>query len=95
MGKVTLNLDINANACISLPAVDRIHGIALYKEATPKDSYIGLQYDNRHTEKPLELRIPLLDALYLLNLLEKMSGDNGLDPLRRPPPSTPESGTRH
>lgn len=36
------------------------------------------------------LKIPVLDALYLLNVLEAMSKDGGLDHLRRPSQGLPQ-----
>jgi hypothetical protein len=38
---------------------------------------------------PWRLTLPLLDALYLLNVLEDMSKRGGFDHLRRPPQGTP------
>ncbi len=83
--KVTFELEINDNGCISLPPVGRIQGAMLDRHGTPKESFVHVQYESPHTKQWMELRIPLLDALYLLNILEAMSAANNLDVLRRPP----------
>jgi hypothetical protein len=83
--RVVFDLQTNDNGCISLPAAERIQGITLYKGTSPQSSYVGLLYEAPHLDRCLEVRIPLLEALRLLNLLEAMSLDNGLDALRRLP----------
>lgn len=67
-----------------LPDVDRIQGVHLQPGATPALTEVALQYSNARTGL-CELRIPLLDALYLLNVLERLSQENGYDALRKPP----------
>jgi len=70
-----------------LPNVDRIRGIRLSKGESPQKSTVFLQYTDRNNEW-YETEIPLLDALYLLNLLEGMSREQGYDHLRQPPPGS-------
>jgi hypothetical protein len=75
-----------------LPPVHRIEGFAFDPPPGGVDVRLGLirlQYtDQRKTWHGLS--IPTMDALYLLNLLEQWSKDEGLDHLRRPPKSTGE-----
>ena len=64
--------------------VGRIRGCALTKAADPKLCVVELQYtDPTGAECSIEMGLP--DALYLLNLLEAMSRDEGYDHLRRDP----------
>lgn len=67
-----------------LPDADRMEGIALHPGPTPQTTHVSIQYRNSHTGW-CEVKMPLLDALYLLNQLEALSADHGYDPLRRPP----------
>lgn len=60
-----------------LPAVGHIQGVVLRKAGRPEDSICVLQYTD-HNDKWHEIEIPVLDALYLLNLLSGMERDNGL-----------------
>ena len=67
-----------------LPPVGRIQGLSLVPHADPKQAKVTLQYTDPSNEW-CEITMPLLDALYLLNLLEAMSKEQNLDHLRRPP----------
>lgn len=72
----------------TLPPVGSIEGLVLKPSgsADPKTHQVELQYTDRTPAKNWHsLTMPLLDALYLLNLLEAASRDHGLDHLRRPP----------
>ena len=69
---------------IKLPSVGRIRGISLERDDDPQKAKITLEYAD-HTQQLTEVDIPLLDALYLLNLLEAMSKDENFDHLRQPP----------
>ena len=67
-----------------LPDVGRIQGFALQKSTTAALSTAAVQYTDRNGQW-YELKMPFLDALYLLNLLEAASADSGFDHLRRAP----------
>lgn len=67
-----------------LPDADRIDGLSYIGNANPRLARVELQY-RTHTGQIYELHIPLLDALFLLNMLEAMSKEQGLEPLRHPP----------
>ena len=67
-----------------LPDADRMEGVSLLAGATPQTIQVSIQYRNARTGW-CEVKMPLLDALYLLNLLEALSADHGYDALRRPP----------
>lgn len=71
----------------SLPPVGRIEGLVLQPSGTadPSVHRIEIQYTGRTPDAGTwhRLEMPLLDALYLLNLLEAMSKDNGFDHLRK------------
>ena len=72
----------------SLPPVGRIEGV-LYQSPGGPDPSKGralVQYTDP-TGQWHQLEVPVLDALYLLNLLEQMSREAHLDHLRRPPGS--------
>ena len=69
-----------------LPPVGRIQGISLIPDEDPHKAVVELQYTDQNSEW-YESVMPLLDALYLLNLLEAMSREQGFDELRRPPKS--------
>ena len=61
--------------------------------ASPDPSHGSIQVLVRGRTTPgatqdWHLKIPVLDALYLLNVLEAMAKDGGLDHLRRPPEGT-------
>lgn len=74
------------NGIMQLPDADRIQGVRLLPGASPALTSIALQYSNARTGW-CEVKMPLLDALYLLNLLEAMAVDHGYDHLRHPPGS--------
>ncbi len=71
---------------VSLPAVGRIEGLVYHGPAgaPPERQEVELQY-TAHTPSETwhSLKMPLLDALYLLNMLEAMSQEQGLEHLRR------------
>lgn len=73
-----------------VPPVGRVLGLQLLPLGQdPANHRVVVQYTSPKQPKTANcLEMPLLDALYLLNLLEAMSADNRLDHLRRPP-STP------
>jgi hypothetical protein len=54
-----------------LPAVGRIEGAALHKAESPQDATVDFQYIDV-TGEPQEISMPFLEALHLLNLLQKM-----------------------
>jgi hypothetical protein len=73
-----------------LPDVGRIQGLTLQDSPLrdPAAMRVELQYTGR--ESPSEwhaLQMPLLDAPYLLNLLQAMSQEQGFEALRRGPGS--------
>lgn len=72
------------NGITQLPDADRIEGISLVRGLSPQASHLKLQYRNAHTGL-CEVQMPLLDAMYLLNLLEALSKENGLEILRKGP----------
>lgn len=67
-----------------LPDADRMEGVSLIPGATPQTTSVAIQYRNARTGW-CEVKMPLLDALYLLNALEALAVDHGYDHLRRPP----------
>lgn len=71
-----------------LPDVGRIEGLVseIADRSDPAKGRVRLQYTDR-TGSWQELQLPVLDALYLLNMLEQWSKDEQLDHLRRPPGS--------
>jgi len=66
-----------------LPDVGRISGATLQKSTTAALSMVVVQYSDL-TGSLFELRMPVLDALYLLNVIEAITEDSGYDHLRRP-----------
>lgn len=71
---------------IKLPDVQSIEGLVLQRSgsADPKTHRVELQYIGRTSQgERHSVTMPLLDALYLLNLLETMAQDEGFDHLRR------------
>ena len=71
----------------TLPPVGRIEGVSLHGQGSdPSALTVELQYTG---QTPLQawhsVKMPLLDALYLLNLLEALSLQGGFDHLRRKP----------
>ena len=79
-----------------LPDVGRIEG--LKRLASPLNDPVAdaveLQYTDRTEQHERHaLKMPLMDALYLLRLLEGMSREQDFDRLRRPPGATlPNAG---
>lgn len=76
-----------------LPDVARIEGLQLQHSgsADPATHRVEVQYTDRTPGKQLHsLTMPLLDALYLLNLLEAMARDHRFDHLRQPPGNPPQ-----
>jgi hypothetical protein len=69
-----------------LPDVGKIEGLRSQPEPATgfPQGLLALQYTDRKGAWQ-ELRIPTLDALYLLNLLEQWSTHEDNDLLRRPP----------
>lgn len=76
------------NGITQLPDADRILGVHISPGASPRLTEVSIQYTNSRTGW-CELKMPLLDALHLLNLLEGLAVDHGYDHLRRPPNTTP------
>ena len=70
-----------------LPSVGRIQSVVLIPDLDPTKAKVDLQYTDRNNEW-CQVEMPLLDALYLLTLLEGMSREQGLDYLRQPPPGS-------
>lgn len=69
-----------------LPEVGRLQGICLYKQGSPEESYCTLQYtDRKDKELWHEVKIPLPDTLYLLDLLRALEKQHGLETIERPP----------
>ncbi len=81
---------------MSLPriVIERIEGLSLAGHAPePKNGLVqvnALVRTPQGQSQQTHLEVPLLDALYLLNMLEAMSKDANLDHLRRPPPGAPQ-----
>ncbi|MDT7836477.1 hypothetical protein [Aquabacterium sp. OR-4] len=72
----------------TLPQVGRIEGVSLLGQGSdPSRLKVELQYTGPGPDAGTwySTTMPLLDALYLLNLLEALSQQGGLDHLRRPP----------
>jgi hypothetical protein len=72
------------SAVNQLPAVGRIQGISVLPDTDPKKAVVDLQYTDIKGAWH-GVKMSLLDALYLLNLLEGMSKENNFDHLRRDP----------
>jgi hypothetical protein len=53
---------------ILLPAVGQMVGVTLLRQATPRESSVEIAYSDR-TGKLCRISVPLLDAMYLRNLL--------------------------
>lgn len=67
----------------NLPDVDRIQGL-LYRRSPdrdPKKGVVNLQYTSS-TGELCQMDIPSMDALYLLNMLEALVKDEGIEHLR-------------
>ena len=73
--------------------ISRIEGLSLLDPVSdPRNCRVQILVQVRTPEGPQErhLEVPLLDALYLLNMLEALSADQGLDHLRKPPDGQPQ-----
>lgn len=70
-----------------LQDVGRIQGVMFQPSPLndPVAHKVEVQYTDR-TQRWHSLKMPLLDALYLLNMLEAMAKESGFDHLRRAPP---------
>lgn len=75
----------NEPAISKLPAVDRIQGVTVSPQQDPKASRVSVTYTG-HNKRQYQLELGLMDALYLLNILEDACKRHGLDHLRHPPP---------
>lgn len=64
--------------------IHRIEGLRLEPHADPAQARVVIQHSD-HTHGWSDIQMGLLDALYLLNLLEAMSAEQSLDHLRKPP----------
>jgi len=69
---------------VLLPPVARIWGIGYYPDQVLRRSFCRLQYEDRNSQL-FEVEMPVLDALYLLNLLRTVEHDSGLESVNRPP----------
>ena len=65
-----------------LSSVDRIYGLSLNIDNDSKRCIVNIQYIDRE-QQLTDINIPLLDALYLQNILEAMSKARGYDHLRQ------------
>lgn len=76
----------NTSPITALPPVGRIEGLR-YLPSESTDTSKG-QVEVQYTDPAgswFVAKMPVLDALYLLNLLEELSRQARLDHLRRPP----------
>lgn len=73
--EVKLTLKITGNGTLGLPHCDKIHGAALWPNEVPDLSEVGFQYSSSHTQQWCELRMPVSQARYLLDILSTMRGD--------------------
>lgn len=73
------------NGVSILPPVHQIEGFEFDHPGgdDPRLGLLRLQYTDQKKSWH-QLNIPAMDALYLLNLLEQWSKDEGLDHLRQP-----------
>lgn len=71
----------------TLPAVGRIQGVQLLGGPAFQDSIVSIQYSvhNREGFPDHELKIPFLDAMYLLNALREFEKQTGFGGLNQPP----------
>lgn len=72
----------------TLPPVGSIEGLQLKLSGSPDPTthQVEVQYTDRTPAQNWHsLTMPLLDALYLLNLLEAACREHGFEHLRRPP----------
>ena len=69
--------------------ISRVDGLSLTGDPTDPAKQAIQVLVQAHTkpgpDRHMHLKLPLLDALYLLNLLEAMAAENHLDHLRQPP----------
>ena len=65
----------------ALPPVGRIQGVELSGGPAFRDSVVSVQYSahNREGYGDYDLRIPFLDAMYLLNVLREFEKQTGFD----------------
>lgn len=77
----------NHEPTVTLPDVGRIEGLNYQPSPLndPVADKVELQYTDR-TQRWHSVTMPLLDALYLLNMLEELSKARGFESLRREPP---------
>jgi hypothetical protein len=68
----------------ALPDVGRIQGAQLQPSPVEAERLVILQYTD-HKGKWFEVKMPFLDAMYLLNLLRQIETDTGYAPLNKPP----------
>jgi hypothetical protein len=73
-------LRTSSNGAYRLPEVGRVWGAGLYQDELISGIRSMIQYQST-TGFLCELVLPILDALYLLNLLKAMQHDGGLDSL--------------
>lgn len=77
------------SAVVKLPPVDRIEDLQLHDSVSTDQSThrVEIQYTARTPSGQVwhSLQVPLLDAMYLLNMLEALAQDHGFDHLRHPP----------
>ena len=59
-------------------------GVALLKEETPGHISVILSGIHFHSNQWFDIKMHLVDALYLLSQLDEMSRESGFDPLWRP-----------
>lgn len=83
---------------VNLPDVGRIQGLHYQPSPLndPAADKVEVQYTDRAQGRWHTVTMPLLDALYLLNMLEELSRARGFDSLRRgegfdPHPEDPAS----
>jgi hypothetical protein len=69
-----------------LPPVGRIQSVQLSGGPAFPDSVVSLQYSVHNSEGlgDYELRIPFLDAMYLLNVLRDLEKQTGFDAQKKP-----------
>lgn len=78
------NTNLDIAMLNELPEAKKVQGISLYKEGkSHKDWYFKIQYTDMN-DKWNELKIPMLDGLYLMNLLGAAEKEQGLGLWNRP-----------
>ena len=84
--KLSLDVILDDSGCILLPTADRIQGLTYTPNpSNPLHGQVQLAYSTRQNKRWMHLHMSTGDALYLLNMLEAWSREQGLDALRRPP----------